>query len=56
MNEKEKVFLEDTIDILVDYDGCKTVEQLKGLIDEIRERLIKLANGKIEDEDLSASI
>lgn len=39
MTEKERYFLEDTRDILVNYDGCKTEQQLRGLIDETRERL-----------------
>ena len=39
MNAKQKEFLEDTHDILVGYDGCGTVESLKELIDEARERI-----------------
>lgn len=39
MNLKQKEFLEDTRDILVGYDGCGTVDSLKGLIDEARERI-----------------
>ena len=39
MNQKQKEFLEDTHDILVGYDGCGTVESLKELIDEARERI-----------------
>lgn len=39
MNAKQKEFLEDTRDILVGYDGCGTVESLKELIDEARERI-----------------
>ncbi|WP_303984209.1 hypothetical protein [Niallia circulans] len=53
MNEerkaKEKSFLEDTRDILINYDGCKTEEQLKALIDETRERLSVYLSGTIED-------
>jgi len=48
MTEKEKEFIEDTIDILIDYDGCKTEEQLKGLIDEVKERLSTVLNGDID--------
>lgn len=39
MHPKQKEFLEDTHDILVGYDGCGTVESLKELIDETRERI-----------------
>ena len=39
MHPKQKEFLEDTHDILVGYDGCRTVESLKELIDETRERI-----------------
>lgn len=49
MSEKERYFLEDTRDILVGYDGCHTEEQLKGLIDEIRERLSAFLSGKIQE-------
>lgn len=49
MTDKEKYFLEDTRDILVDYDGYKTEQQLKGLIDETRERLNAFLNGKIQE-------
>jgi len=48
MGEQEQYFLEDTIDILADYDGCKTEKQLKGLIDETKARLIALLNGTID--------
>lgn len=49
MTEKERYFLEDTRDILINYDGCKTEQQLKGLIDETRERLTTFLNGKIQE-------
>lgn len=39
MNLKQQEFLEDTRDILVGYDGCGTVDSLKELIDEARERI-----------------
>lgn len=39
VNGKQKEFLEDTRDILVGYDGCNTIESLKELIDEVRERI-----------------
>ena len=49
MSDKEKWFVEDTRDILVDYDGCKTEQQLKGLIDETRNRLNAFLEGKIDE-------
>ncbi|MEC0276883.1 hypothetical protein [Peribacillus frigoritolerans] len=51
MNEHEKLFLQDTIDILVNYDGEHQVEGLKALIDETRERLIKLSRNEVTKED-----
>lgn len=48
MTDKEKWFLEDTRDILVDYDGCKNEQQLKGLIDETRKRLTAFLEGTIQ--------
>lgn len=51
MNEKEKTFLEDTRDILADYDGCKTVEQLKALIDEAAARINAATTGTIAAYD-----
>jgi hypothetical protein len=52
MNEIEKTYLGDTIGILISYDGEHTVEGLKALIDETRERLIKLSKGEVKKEDL----
>lgn len=52
MTERERYFLQDTIDILVGYDGCHTIESLKALINETRERLIKLERGNITKEDV----
>lgn len=52
MNERQQMYLSDTIAILMGYDGYETVEGLKQLIDETRKRLIKLGNGNISDEDL----
>lgn len=49
MNEKEKTFLEDTRDILADYDGSKTVEQLKSLIDEAAARINAATTGTIDE-------
>lgn len=48
MTEQEQYFIEDTMDILADYDGCKTEKQLKGLIDETRSRLAALLSGTID--------
>jgi hypothetical protein len=53
MNKIEKEYLQTTRDILVGYDGEHTVEGLKKLIDETRERLEKALHGEIKDEDLS---
>jgi hypothetical protein len=52
MTELEDRFLSDTIAILIGYDGCNTVESLKGLIDEARERLIKLRHGHVTENDI----
>lgn len=52
MTEDEKVFLKDTIGILVNYDGEHTVEGLKALIDETRQRLIKISKGEVTKDDL----
>lgn len=49
MTDKERFFIEDTRDILVDYDGCKTEQQLKGLIDETKNRLTAFLNGEIKE-------
>ena len=35
-------------DILDDYDGCNTVESLKGLIDEARKEAIKGITEKLQ--------
>lgn len=47
--EKERDFLKDTRDILINYDGCKTEKQLMGLVDETRLRISVLLDGKIEE-------
>lgn len=52
MNERQKQYLGDTIGILFDYDGYRTVPQLMGLVDECRERLVKLLQDDITDDDL----
>ncbi|WP_170163381.1 hypothetical protein [Brevibacillus gelatini] len=52
MEKHERLFLEDTRDILIGYDGYNTVEGLKALIDETRERLTKLLNGEIKPDDV----
>lgn len=49
MTEKEKYFLEDTRDILVNFDGCRTEQQLKGLVNEAKTRLTAFLDGKIEE-------
>lgn len=51
MTEKEREFLSDTHDILIGYDGFQTPEDLMGLIDDVRERLAIVLNGKIEEFD-----
>lgn len=50
--EIEELFLNDTIAILYDYDGYRTVEGLKGLIDEARDRLRKLSRHEVTKRDL----
>lgn len=52
LNKRQRMYLSDTIAILIDYDGYKTPEGLKQLIDETRKRLLKLGNDDISDEDL----
>lgn len=47
----DRMYLEDTRDIMVDYDGAVTVEQLKALVDEIKERLTFYLNGGITIDD-----
>lgn len=49
MTNKAKWFLEDTRDILVGYDGCKTESQLKGLIDETKARLTAYLDNTIDE-------
>lgn len=53
MTEKERAFLEDTRDILIDYDGFNNEQQLKGLIDEAKERLTAFLNKEIEEYENS---
>lgn len=50
--ERELRYLSDTADILVGYDGYTTVEDLKWLIDETRERIAKVVNHDVTREDL----
>ncbi|ETI67865.1 hypothetical protein [Neobacillus vireti] len=52
MNDIEKEYLSDTIAILVGYDGEHEVDGLKALIDETRERLIKLYKREVTKIDL----
>lgn len=52
MDERQKMYLRDTIAILYDYDGMQTPEGLKDLIDGCRARLKKLLLNNISDEDL----
>lgn len=47
--QKKQYFLEDTRDILVDYDGNRTIESLMGLIDETKARLDAYLDDNIED-------
>lgn len=46
-NTEQIEYIQDTANILIDYDGCLTVESLKELIDETRERLSLFLNHKI---------
>ena len=50
MTPKEREYLEDTVSILINYDGESTVNGLKGLIDEARERITEVLNGKVDDK------
>src|SRR5690349_21807321 len=44
LNNEQVLFLEDTRDILIDYDGYRSAENLMKLIDETRNRLSQLIN------------
>lgn len=45
-------YLADTIAILIGYDGFDTVDTLKDLIDETRERLVKLYRHEVTRADV----
>lgn len=51
IKQHEDQYLQDTIDILYDYDGNRTVEGLKGLIDETIERLKTIRDHQTMTED-----
>lgn len=51
MTDQERIYVQDTIHILADYDGYRSAEDLMALIDEIRIRLIDLNNGNLDDRD-----
>lgn len=53
--DMEQMYLNDTIAILYDYDGYRTVEGLKALIDEARDRLRKLSRHEVTRKDLGMS-
>lgn len=42
LNEEQFLFLEDTRDILIDYDGYRSSDDLMNLIDETKDRLTQL--------------
>jgi hypothetical protein len=50
MNENEKLYLCDTITILIDYDGFRTPEGLMSLIDEVKERLVNIRDNKVTSD------
>lgn len=52
----EKQFLEDTRDILIDYDGCHSEQQLKALINETKDRLTAFLNGSINEFEKSGEV
>ena len=54
MNQIEKMYLADTIALLNRYDGEHQVDDLKAIIDETKERLVKIINGKLVKEDLGS--
>lgn len=49
MNKQEREFVEDTIAILMDYDGYREAKDLMTLIDETKQRLIDLLKGDIAE-------
>jgi hypothetical protein len=51
MNKLQEEYLSDTIGILVSYDNENTVEGLQKLIDETRERLIKIKTNTVTEKD-----
>ena len=50
MTPKERGYLEDTVGILINYDGESTVNGLKGLIDEARGNLKLSYVGTVSEE------
>lgn len=51
MTEEEREYLEDTWAILIDYGGYRTVEQLKGLIDETKQRISNVLTNQMYVEE-----
>lgn len=51
MTNLERRYLMDTWGILVDYDGARTVESLKSLIDEAKDRLLKVIDGEVTKKE-----
>lgn len=47
----DRQWIADTRDMLVDYDGCSSIESLKVLIDEVGERLSMLLRGDVKVSD-----
>lgn len=54
LTKKQMSFLQDTSDILIDYDGYRSTSHLMGLIDETRMRinyLIRAAKENVDDPE-----
>lgn len=50
MTPEERVYLGDTRDILINYDGETTVKGMQELIDETRERISNLLEEELKEE------
>ena len=55
MTPSERTYLQDTVSILEDYDGEKSVDGLKALVDETKDRVIKVLKHEVDEEDSGIS-
>lgn len=52
MSDLERLYLEDTWAILIDYDGRHSEDGLKSLIDEARDRIHKILHNQVTRGDV----